>query len=104
MIQITIDSNSYEFEAPVTILEAAKNAGIWIPTLCFNEKLKIYGGCRICLVEIPGKPVLSPACSTEITDGMTVITDSERVKEARKFIKKENRSSDWIRRKKKNWT
>jgi bidirectional [NiFe] hydrogenase diaphorase subunit len=86
MIHITIDSKSFEFETPVTILEAATSAGIWIPTLCYNDKLKAYGGCRVCLVELPGKPVLSPACSTEIADGMEVITNSERVREARKFI------------------
>lgn len=86
MIQITIDSNAYEFEAPVTILKAAQTAEIWIPTLCYNEKLRNYGGCRICLVEIPGKPVLSPACSTFIADGMEIITNSDRVKEARKFV------------------
>ena len=86
MITITIDSNSYEFQEPITILEAAKSAGIWIPTLCYNDKLKAYGGCRICLVEVPGKPVLSPACCTAIADGMEVITNSEKVREARKFI------------------
>lgn len=86
MINITLDANPYSFEEPVTILEAAKSAGIRIPTLCYNDKLKAYGGCRVCLVEIPGKPVLSPACCTEISDGMEVITNSERVTEARKFI------------------
>ena len=86
MIRITIDSSSYEFETPVTILEAAASQGIWIPTLCYNDKLKAYGGCRVCLVEIPGKPVLAPACSTAISDGMEVITDSQRVREARKFV------------------
>ena len=58
MITITINDRELKFEEPVTILTAARSADIWIPTLCFNEKLKPYGGCRVCLVEVKNRPVL----------------------------------------------
>lgn len=86
MIKITMDGGERTFEEEITILEAAKRSGISIPTLCHNDMIKPYGGCRICLVEVVGRPVLMPSCSTFITDGMTVNTGGERVTEARKFV------------------
>ncbi len=88
MATITIDSRTLEFQPPLTILEAARKLGIRIPTLCFNEHLSPYGGCRLCLVEVAGagRGRLLPACATPAEDGMSVITASERVSEARKFI------------------
>jgi bidirectional [NiFe] hydrogenase diaphorase subunit len=86
MISILIDDKKLQFEKPVTILTAARSAGIVIPTLCFNEKLKAYGGCRVCLVEIKTHPVLVPSCTAMIVDEMEIMTGSERVARARKFI------------------
>ena len=86
MINITINGKPYEYEEQLTIYHAAKEAGVWIPTLCYNEKLKPYGGCRICLIEVTGRPMLVPSCATYITEGMEIITDSDRVKSRRRFI------------------
>ncbi len=91
MIHITIDDKTLELESKITILEAAKSAGIKIPTLCHNDTLKPYSGCRICLVEArmgqdAVRSVLVPSCSSRIEDGLVVETNSERVKKARIFI------------------
>ena len=88
MATITIDDRRLEFQPPLTILEAARKLGIHIPTLCFNEHLAPYGGCRLCLVEVAsaGRGRLLPACATPAEDGMNVITASQRVTEARQFI------------------
>lgn len=91
MATITIDGAGLEIEGKMTILEAAKKLGIKIPTLCHNEHLKPYGGCRICLVEAaspaaPDRPRLLPACTTPAEDGMVVVSDSQQIQESRRFI------------------
>jgi len=91
MAVITIDGRQLEFEQTLTILEAAKRLQIKIPTLCYNEHLSPYGGCRICLVEAasaaaPDRSRLVPACTTPAENGMTVSTDSDRVRDERRFI------------------
>jgi NADH dehydrogenase/NADH:ubiquinone oxidoreductase subunit G len=88
MATITIDDRRLEFQPPMTILAAARRLGIAIPTLCFNEHLTPYGGCRVCLVEVAGagRGRLLPACATPAEDGMNVVTASERVREARQFV------------------
>lgn len=86
MIAITIDGQQREVAEGTTVLEAARDMGVRIPTLCHNDHLKPYGGCRLCLVEQAGRPGLSPSCTTEAVDGMEVLTDTERVLESRKFI------------------
>jgi NADH-quinone oxidoreductase chain G len=86
MITVTINGKKITLQKPVTILEAAKNAGINIPTLCHHEMLKAYGGCRLCLVEIERVPRLQTACSQPVTDGLIIWTETERVIEARKAV------------------
>ncbi len=91
MIHVSIDDKTLELESKITILEAAKQLGIRIPTLCNNDYLRPYSGCRICLVEVhmggdPNRSVLVPACSGLVEDGIVVITNSVRVKKARTFI------------------
>ena len=88
MATITVDDKQLEFQPPLTILEAAKKLGITIPTLCHNEHLHPYGGCRVCLVEVTaaGRGRLLPACATPAEDGMTVMSASQRVAAARQFI------------------
>ena len=73
-------------EKPATILKAARTAGIPIPTLCNNDILEPYGGCRLCLVEVERVPRLQTACTQFVTDGMVIWTETERVIEARKAI------------------
>ncbi|MBQ1390947.1 MAG: FAD-dependent oxidoreductase [Firmicutes bacterium] len=67
-----------------TILEVARENDIFIPTLCFDERTKIYGACGLCVVEVEGNPKLCKACATEIAPGMVVMTQTERVIESRK--------------------
>ena len=68
-----------------TILKAAKEHGINIPTLCEFDGLTSLGGCRLCLVEVKGSPKLFPACTTPVNNGMEVTTDSDRLKLYRKM-------------------
>lgn len=67
-----------------TILEVARENDIFIPTLCFDERTKIYGSCGICVCEVEGNPKLCKACATEIAPGMVIKTNTERVIESRK--------------------
>lgn len=67
-----------------TIKEVAAMNGIDIPTLCHDEKIKNYGSCGICVVEVEGNPKLVRSCSTEIQEGMIIKTDTDRVRESRK--------------------
>ena len=68
-----------------SILKIAAENGIEIPNLCYDEKLKPFGACGICLVEIEGREKLVRACSAKAETGISVLTDSERVKKARKI-------------------
>ena len=84
VIKVTIDGKEYTFDREMTILEAAKQVGIHIPTLCYHPSVESIGACRICVVEIEGSPKLHPACVTKIKDGMVVHTSTPRVERARK--------------------
>jgi len=68
----------------MTVLEAAKVAGIYIPTLCYQTDLEPYGGCRLCIVEIEKVRGLPTSCTTPVTDGMVVNTESETINEVRR--------------------
>jgi bidirectional [NiFe] hydrogenase diaphorase subunit len=84
---VTLKIDEVEVTVPegTTILKAAKDSGIIIPTLCNLEGLTSYGGCRLCLVEIMGSPKLFPACATPVSTGMEVITQSNKLREYRKM-------------------
>ncbi|MCL1822693.1 MAG: FAD-dependent oxidoreductase [Oscillospiraceae bacterium] len=66
-----------------TILEVAQNCGVEIPTLCHDERVKMYGACGICTVEIEGSPRLFRSCSALAADGMMITTDSQRIRKNR---------------------
>ena len=86
MVNLEIDGQKVEVEEGTTILEASKAAKIKIPTLCYEENLSIYGGCRLCVVEIEGEETLKPSCATVVEDGMKVKTHSPTVREVRKNL------------------
>src|SRR6056297_435475 len=86
MLNVTIDDIEMEVEEGTTILEAARDVNIKIPTLCYEEGLSIYGGCRLCVVEIEGEDLLKPSCATKVEDGMGVKTHSPLVREVRKNL------------------
>jgi len=84
---VTLKINGVEITAPegTTILKAARDNGIQIPTLCYLDGLTSYGGCRLCLVEIMGSPKLFAACSTPVSQGIEVTTNSDKLKDYRKM-------------------
>ncbi|MCC8022344.1 MAG: FAD-dependent oxidoreductase, partial [Clostridiales bacterium] len=83
-MNLTINGISVEAKAGETILQAARRAGVEIPTLCHDERVKTYGACGLCVVEAAGMPKLLRACSTAAADGMEITTDSERIRASRK--------------------
>lgn len=86
MITLTIDGQQIEVAEGTTVLNAARKAGIHIPTLCDHPHLKPYGGCRLCMVEIEGFRTLQASCTIPATNNMVVRTTSEQIKKARKFV------------------
>lgn len=86
MLKITIDNSPFEVAEGASVLEACKQAGINIPTLCYLEKIQAIGACRVCLVEIEGVKDLVASCVMPVSDGMKVHTNNRRVREARKVV------------------
>ena len=88
MITIKINDKEYHAKKGTTLLEVANEAGIKIPTLCYNKELTAYGACRLCLVEITGggRPSLQAACIYKVAEGLEIKTDTERVKKARDVV------------------
>ena len=82
---LTIDGKQISAEEGDTILQAAADAGIQIPTLCHLEGVYDVGACRLCLVEVAGVNKLLPACTTNVTEGMDVTTDTERLRNYRRM-------------------
>jgi predicted molibdopterin-dependent oxidoreductase YjgC len=85
MISLTIDGKKVYAKPGSTILEAARENGIYIPTLCDLRDLLPYGGCRVCLVEVEKIPRLLAACVSPATEKMVVRTMSEKIFQARKL-------------------
>jgi bidirectional [NiFe] hydrogenase diaphorase subunit len=86
VVTLTINGQLVSAHADDTILLAAREAGIAIPTLCYVDGLSAHGGCRMCLVEIAGSPRLQPACFMKVSEGMEVQTDTDRLREYRRMI------------------
>lgn len=86
MVKITINGKDLEVKEGLTILQAAGEAGIYIPHFCYHPAFPPEGSCRMCLVEIEGIPKLELACSTRIREGMKISTSSPEVIEARKAV------------------
>ncbi len=86
MIKLTIDGQPVEVEPGATVLEAARKAGIYIPTLCYHPALKPYGGCRLCIVEIEKMRGLNTACTVPAAEGMVVQTNTPQLQELRRDI------------------
>lgn len=86
MVKLTIDGREIEVPVGTTVLKAAEQSGIHIPRLCYDEHLSIYGGCRLCVVEVEGNRKLPASCVTPVAEGMVVKTNTPTVREARKTI------------------
>src|SRR4030042_675825 len=88
MVTLTIDGREVQAEVGTTILKVAEDNNIYIPTLCFNEAVKPYGACRLCLGEITrGKRErLVASCLYEVEEGLVVKTNSERISSNRRML------------------
>ncbi len=84
MINIKINDKEYSVPASYTILDAAREAGIKIPTLCYLKDINEIGACRMCLVEIKGARALQAACVYPVSEGLEIYTNSPKVREARR--------------------
>ena len=86
MINITIDNRKIQCPEGTTILSAAREAGIFIPSLCHDDRFPAHGSCSLCMVEIAGNNRLARACATPVIEGMDISTHSRRVVAARKRL------------------
>jgi bidirectional [NiFe] hydrogenase diaphorase subunit len=83
---LTINDQRITAREDETILDATRDAGIHIPTLCYLEGVSTVGACRLCLVEIAGSNKLQPACTTKVGEGMQIQTNTERLQNYRRLI------------------
>jgi predicted molibdopterin-dependent oxidoreductase YjgC len=86
MVELKIDGKSVSVPEGSTILDAARELGIDTPTLCFLDTLTPVNVCRVCVVELEGSRTLVPACSRKAEPGMSIKTDSERVRLSRRMV------------------
>ena len=85
MVRLTIDGKAVSVQNGSTILQAARSAGIKIPTLCYLKDVNEIGACRVCVVEVEGNENLCSACNTQAEEGMVVYTNSPKVRSARRI-------------------
>ncbi len=84
MITLVIDGKQVKLEESATVLEAARETGIYIPTLCYHPSLPSDGSCELCLVEVEGREDFPLACVTPATEGMVIHTDTPQVRTLQK--------------------
>ena len=85
-ISLTIDGQNVTIPEGTTVLEAARSANIYIPTLCYDPDLEPYGVCRMCIVQIEGTAGMPTSCTTRAAEGMVVHTDTDEVNQVRRVI------------------
>ncbi|UCD99544.1 MAG: (2Fe-2S)-binding protein [Chloroflexota bacterium] len=85
-VTLSIDGHVVQVPAGTTILKAAEQLGEKVPTICYHDHTTANGLCRLCVVEVAGARVLSPACTAEVREGMQVSTRSERVERSRRTL------------------
>lgn len=85
-ITLTVDRHEITVPEKSTVLQAARAAGVYIPTLCEDPHLKPYGACRLCIVQIDRMRGLPTACTTPAVDGMVVTTETEEIRRIRRHI------------------
>src|SRR3984893_7962156 len=86
LVEVEIDGVSVRVPEGATLLDACRAQGIDTPTLCYLENLTPVNVCRVCVVELEGSRTLVPACSRKAEPGMSIQTDSERVRLSRKLV------------------
>ncbi len=85
-ISVNIDGNTVRTPIGSTVLEAASQAGIYIPTLCYLDRLKSYGGCRLCIVQIKNMKGFPTACTTPVSDNMEISTKTPELQSIRREV------------------
>ncbi|MBM4043787.1 MAG: 2Fe-2S iron-sulfur cluster binding domain-containing protein, partial [Planctomycetes bacterium] len=85
-ITLAIDGQPVSVTPGTTILEATRLLGKKIPTLCYLENVQAIGACRVCLVEVEGAKALVSSCVMPVSEGMKVLTNTRRVREARRTV------------------
>lgn len=85
-VTLTIDGKTVTVPSGVTVWSAARTVGIHIPTLCHHFDVQTYAGCRVCVVEVQGARSLVAACSFPVSEGIVVLTNTAKVREARKLV------------------
>jgi len=86
LVNLTVDGQKITSPAGTLLIEACKTVGIEVPSFCYYPNLSLQGACRMCLVRIEKMPKLQTACTTAITEGMVVTTDSDEIRQARKSM------------------
>jgi len=86
LVNITVDGEKVSAPGGTLLIEACKTVGIEVPSFCYYPNLSLQGACRMCLVRIEKMPKLQTACTTGITEGMVVTTDSDEIRQARKSM------------------
>lgn len=86
MIELTINDKKVSAEKGSTILQAALKNGIKIPNLCYDKRLRPYGGCRLCVVEVEGQVRLFASCSSPAENGMVIKTDTPKLRKIRQTV------------------
>jgi len=85
-VRVTVDGQEVAVPEGVTLLNAIAQAGVTTPTLCYDPVMRPVNVCRVCVVELKGARALVPACSRIVENGMDVLTDSPRVRQARRVV------------------
>jgi len=85
-VNITVDGKKVTAPAGTLLIEACKSVGVEVPSFCYYPNLSLQGACRMCLVKIEKMPKLQTACTTVITEGMSVTTESDEIRQARKSM------------------
>src|SRR5438552_12588047 len=85
-VNLTVDGKKFTAPAGTLLIEACKSVGIEVPSFCYYPNLSLQGACRMCLVKIEKMPKLQTACTTVVSEGMIVTSNSDEVKQARKSM------------------
>jgi NADP-reducing hydrogenase subunit HndD len=86
LIRINVNNKDYKVEKGLTIMQALDKIGFYIPRLCYHSKLSVEGACRICIVDLEGSPNYVTSCSTKVTEGMKIKTNTADLRQARRDI------------------
>ena len=86
LVKLQIDGKEVHAPVGMNLIDAGRLVDIYIPNLCYLKGMKGFGACRLCLVEIEGMKAPAAACSTKVKEGMVVFTETERVRDIRRFV------------------